>query len=223
VGTVGAGKSTHMKLLASKLKKNNYKVTTTSLKSGHLFAYFLELLLVKLLSLQSEKDSSLIKILVEKRPQLFRKLFKLIVALDVVSIYCRFLFVVYIPKKLGYILIVEEYIPATIADYVALAGFVGVNQKCLPIFLNLFSKLTYLGEPIHTVLLDASNDTLENRWVHRKSPFQRFDYLNMQRTLLFSVSKKLSSSFLFINNNDKTIENTSNLIMNFLYTDSTNA
>ena len=39
VGTVGAGKSTQMKLLAKYLKSRKFKVSTVYLKVGNLWAY----------------------------------------------------------------------------------------------------------------------------------------------------------------------------------------
>lgn len=215
VGTVGAGKSTQLNLLAFKLRTKALRVKTTSLKRGHLLTYVLEVALARLLIGRKKKVCS-IRVIVEERPILFKKLFKLFLILDVVSIFCRFLFTIYLPRKLGYVIIVEEYIQAAMADYIALSEFVGFNNKSLSVTVNLLSRLAHLGGPIHTIFLDAPNDTLKARWIHRNSLSQRSDYLHMQRTLLLSISKKLSSSFFYINTNDKTIQKTGVIIMNFL-------
>ena len=215
VGTVGAGKSTQMKLLALKLKKRKFRVMTTTIKRGHLLAHLLEVALAKML-IGRKKNVCSIRVIVEERPDLFKKLFELFLVLNVVSIFCRFLLKIYLPKKLGYVILVEEYIQAAIADYIALSEFVGFHHKSLSVTVKLLSGLAHLGGPIHTIFIDATNDTLKARWFRRNSLSERFDYLGMQRTLLLSVSKNLSSSFFYTNNSDKTIEKTGTIIMNFL-------
>ena len=219
VGTVGSGKSTHMNLLASKLKKNNYKVVATTIKSGHLFAFLLELTLVKLLSLQIKKNTCIIRTMVEKRPLLFKKLFNLFLILDVVSILCRFFVTVYLPKKLGYVILVEEYFQGAIADHIHLAEFVGIkSNRCLLIVTKILLMLIHLGGPVHTLFLDSSDGVLRNRWCRRASNSQRSDYLCMQRTLLFSISKQVSLTFSYINTETKTIENTADCYCEFFKT-----
>ncbi len=215
VGTVGAGKSTQMKLLALKLKKRKFRVMTTTIKRGHLLAHLLEVALARML-IGRKKNVCSIRVIVEERPDLFKKLFKLFLALDVVSISCRFLLKIYLPKKLGYVIIVEEYLQGTLADCIHLSEFVRVKDKTLSVALKLLLMLVYLGGPIHTIFLDSSNDVLKDRWCRRASNNQRPDYLYMQRTLLLSISKKLSSSFFYINTGDKTIEKTGTIIVNFL-------
>ena len=212
MGTVGSGKSTQIKLLASALKVRRLKVKITFLKRGHLLAYFLEVFLAKII-LGTKSDCS-IRSIVEQRPVLFKKLFKLFLFLDIVSIFYRFLLTIYLPKKLGYIILVEEYVQAAIADYIALAEFVHFNMKGLLPPIKLFSGLAHLAGPFQTFFLDAPNSTLRSRWVERKSPDQRSDYLSMQRTLLFSISKKLSSSLFYINTSDKSVEKTGVIIIN---------
>jgi thymidylate kinase len=41
IGTVGSGKSTHMKILYSKLKQRGFKVRISSLKRGHLLSFII--------------------------------------------------------------------------------------------------------------------------------------------------------------------------------------
>ncbi|MBS7612610.1 hypothetical protein KEJ27_10520, partial [Candidatus Bathyarchaeota archaeon] len=76
LGTVSSGKSTQMRLLASELKRRKTKVKTTFLKAGHIFAYFLEVILAKILA-SKRKDVYPIRALIEEKPHTFRKVFKL--------------------------------------------------------------------------------------------------------------------------------------------------
>jgi hypothetical protein len=56
--------------------------------------------------------------LVEGKLNLFRRIFRLWLGLDLISITLKFLAGVYAPLKLGYTIPIEEYVPATISDYI---------------------------------------------------------------------------------------------------------
>lgn len=209
-----------MKLLAFKLKTRELKVKTTFLKRGHLFTYLLEIALVRLLVGKKKKECT-IRTIVEERPNLFKRLFNLFLILDLMSIFGRFLFKVYFPKKLGYIIIVEEYIQATIADYIYLARVLRLPLKTIPPVVSFMQKLLRFGGSMQTIFLDAPNAVLKKRWSYRMSLNERPAYLQMQRCLLLSISKKLSSSFLYIDTSSSNIEETHKLIMNYLQLNNT--
>jgi thymidylate kinase len=215
VGTVGAGKSTQIKLLASALKRNKLRVKIAFLKSGHLLAYVLEVILVRLL-MGSRKEVYPIKVLVDERQNLFRKIFKFWLILDVVSISIRFLLTIYIKIKMQRVVLVEEYFAATIADYAYLAGILGLPTKTIFFAVSFILRLLYLGGNIQTVFLDASDTSLEARWRHRASPKEDHRYLQMQRTLLLSVSKRVSQTFIYIQTGGQTVEKTHESIVTHL-------
>jgi len=216
VGTVGAGKSTQINQLHSVLKKDGIRVTATVLKRGHFLTHMLEMILAKLILTDFKDEAYPIEVIVKNRPVILKKLFKLFLMLDTVSIFCRFILTIYFPKKIGYIVIVEEYIQAAIADYMALSQVVGTHNSN---FFNRFlANLSFLGGPTYTIFLDAPDETLKERWIYRRSPVQRNEYLMMQRTLLFNISKKLSPCFFYINTEDKTVNRTGVTILNFLQT-----
>ncbi|MEM3464921.1 MAG: hypothetical protein QW566_00470 [Candidatus Jordarchaeales archaeon] len=204
-GTVGSGKSTQMKLLASNLDAKEFRVETTFLKSGHLLAYLLEVFLAKLCTGERGKISP-IRALIEKRAALLRRLFKLWLILDMLSVLTRFLLRVYLPAKAGHIVLVEEYLPATIADYFYISKALGSSAKEISCTLNFMCRLLHLGGPILTVFLDAPDSILEDRWNKRGSPREYFDYLQMQHTLLFSLYKRFSHCFLYVNTSNGTID-----------------
>jgi len=196
-GTVGSGKSTHMKVLALRLKKGGLRVKTAFLKSGHLLAYLLTIFLVRVL-LRRQKNVYPIRALIEEKPYIFGKIFNLWLVFDVLGICIRFLLTIYLPLKMGYIILVEEYLPATIADYIYLAEATGLSQRKVHSAISFLQRLLYLGGPIYTIFFDAPTLVLENRWKFRKTPSEAISYLRMQRTLLLSISKRLSSSFIYI-------------------------
>jgi thymidylate kinase len=211
IGTVGSGKSTHMKLLYSKLKQKGLNTKVSFLKTGHLFAFVLESFLAKMLA-GSRKDVFPIRALVEEKPYIFKKIFRLWLDLDLISIVIKFLAEIYLPLKLGYIVLVEEYIPATISDYIYLSKIIDFPLKMNSFAIKFLLTLMNLCNPTQIVFLDARDDILVSRWKMRESFNEREDYILMQRTLLLQLSKKLSCKFLYINTGTKTIEKTHELI-----------
>jgi thymidylate kinase len=214
-GTVGAGKSTQMIHLGSKLKANRLKVKTASLKSGHLFAYFLETTVARILT--GRKDVYPLRALIEEQPHLFKKLFSLWLVLDLISISIKFLLNIYVPIQIGYVVLVEEYIPATLADYVYLTKAIGLSKtRVLSFALNFLPRLMHLADPTQIIFLDAPPDTLKSRWQFRMSPDEKSDYIFMQRKLLLSICRDLSSKFSYIDTNEHSSEETRDLVLDHI-------
>jgi thymidylate kinase len=213
IGTVGSGKSTHMKILYSKLKQGGFRVWISYLKRGHLLASLLESLLAKMLA-GKRKDVYPIRALLEERPTLLKRIFRLLLSLDLISIISKFLASIYLPSRLGYIVLVEEYIPATISDYIYLGSVINSPLKVNSFFINYLLRLMKLCGPIQIIFLDASNDELKRRWGLRGSHDERKDYLQMQRTLLLRMSRELSSyGLIYIDTGVKTLTEVQKLIM----------
>lgn len=219
LGTVGSGKTTQMSLLSSYMRGQGLKVRTSFLKTGHLLAYILEVFLAKTLA-GKRKDVYPIRAIMEEKPGIFRRLFKLWVVLDVISIYIRFFFTIYIPIKLNYFVLVEEYIPAIIADYIYLSKFLNQPLKTISFALNLVSRLYYLGGPAKGVYLDTDTDELRLRWRRRGTPEEKLDYLHMQRTVLLSVTRTLlHDDLVYINTSNRNIMETNKSIISSLKND----
>jgi len=221
VGTVGAGKSTQMNLLASKLREKGLKIKTTLLKTNHLLARLLTLILARIL-VRCRKEVYPIRTLIEDEPIIFKKLFKLWLILDSFSISLRFLSTVLLPAKMGYIILVEEYIPATISDYMYLSKAVGLPPETSSFAIRSMLRLMHEGGPTQIIFLDAQADALELRWGSRGNLDEKPDYLQTQRTTLLSLSKMLSSyEVLYIDTTNQNIKETHELIVNHLARSST--
>lgn len=207
LGTVGSGKSTQMRLLASYMRGRGFRVRVAFLKTGHLLAYVLEVFLARLLV--GRRGVRPLRALIEGRPWIARRLFRLWASLDAVSISMKFLFSVYIPVRLGFVVLVEEYIPAIVADYVYLSRVLGVPLRALSSLLGLVLRLFRLGGPIGVVFLDADNRVLELRWRRRGSPTERLDYLKMQRTILRRLAEAMSEGrFVYIDTAGRSVRET---------------
>jgi hypothetical protein len=178
------------------------------LKTGHLFAFILEISLAKIVA-NRRKDVFPIKALVEERPILFRRIFRLWLGLDLISITLKFFISIYLPLKLGYIILVEEYIPATISDYIYLSRIVEFPLRVNSFAINYLLKLMNLCGPTQIIFLDAKDDELRIRWKLRRSFDEREDYIQMQRTLLLQISRGLlSMNFIYISTGAKTLVET---------------
>jgi len=162
--------------------------------------------------------ASPIRNLLEERPLLFKKLFRLWLCLDVSSILIKFLLTVYIPMKLGHIILVEEYVPAMIADYLYLKNALNLPLKSIVPTINIISRLMLLCGSASIILLDADPHELKHRWSNRgRGLLEIPNYLNMQRTLLPHICQNLPTRwFLYINTTNEGVQETHRKIVRYL-------
>jgi hypothetical protein len=132
----------------------------STLKTNQLLAFTLVTLLSRIVA-SKRKDVSPIRALIEERPVLFRKIFRLWLGLDLISITLKFLASIYLPLRLGYIVLVEECIPATISDYIYLSRFVNFPLKMNSFTINYLLRLMNLCWPAQIIFLDAKDDELK--------------------------------------------------------------
>jgi len=200
LGPRGAGKSTQMRLLASALRKKGLKVRIPHIKTGIIFGYLIANFLVKML-VRKRQTKPPIMVLVEEAPCFFRKTFRLWITIDLVVVSVKFLLGIYIPMKLGYFVLIEDYIPSIITDYIYLAKLVSVSFKELTFLWKIMFRLMHLSCPMYKIFLDADINTLNYRRLLRGDLDEYQDYLYTQRTTLKSLSKRILSEepFLYIN------------------------
>ena len=118
---------------------------------------------------------------------------------------------------MGYTVIVEEYLTASIADYIYLSEALEIEYKFLYYKLIPILRLFYLLNSTVIFFLDAEPNELKFRWKDRGSLKEKTDYIHMQRTTLLSLSKKLSSHELqYVNTTNQTIRETYEVIINHL-------
>jgi deoxyadenosine/deoxycytidine kinase len=214
LGTVGSGKSTQMMLLGSTLRKNGLRVKTVSLKTNHIFARLLAKVLASVLE-DCRKDTYPIRTLIEDEPQIFRSLFSLWLFLDLFSISLKFFFAVLLPKKLGYTILAEEYIPAAICDYMYISKALDLPMTAAWFAMELLLRLQHVGGPAQVVFLDAEQDVLESRWRTRGTQSERTDYLFAQRSTLLPLSKKLSTQVFCLNTSERNMMETHKLLADY--------
>ena len=215
-GTVGSGKTTQMKLLAEQLRKENVKAKIVVLKTNHLFAHCLTLVLEYIL-FGGRKQAFVIRELIDKRSMIFRKLFKLWLVLDAISISLKFLWRVKLPLKLGYAVLVEEFLPAIVTDYVYICRTVDLPSRTSNRIIRFVSMILTSAGPMKNVFLDAQSNVLQLRWERRGTPSEKPAYLRAQREMLLRCSKMLATDgFLYIDTSTKTTNETQTCIQTHL-------
>lgn len=179
VGLVGAGKSTQMGLLSAFLKRKKIKVKSVTLKTifplTSLSSKLLYKMGVKKITLTLQK--SLVQI------DLSLNLF----LLPVLSFRIRLL------KRLGYLLLVEEYLPGILVDYYHLAKIYKLHSKLILNFMSAIYKTLFLSE-MSTILLVCDNNNLPARWRKRRTIPEHYSYLESQQTI-FRILKRTMNPF----------------------------
>jgi len=135
--------------------------------------------------------------------------------LDIFSIFLRFLITIWLPLKAGYVMLVEEYLPAIAADYLYIAKINGYSPKDVKTITTLAYKLS-MYVPFTSVFLDAEDGMLKIRWKLRGTPDERSEYIFMQRKLLLLLAKFLSRYFFYINTSGKSISEVNYRIRKYL-------
>ncbi|MEM1510034.1 MAG: hypothetical protein QW096_09245 [Thermofilaceae archaeon] len=213
-GTVGAGKSTQMRLLASALRMKGLRVKTTFLLKGHLLSYFLEIILAKILC--KREHASSMRALLDESPYRFKKLFKVWLAFDVLSTCLKFLFSILIPLKLGYFILVEEYIPSTVSNYLYYCQCLRLPITTINFPSNLLLRLM-LSIPTHVIFLDSCSEALKSRWKARMSPIEKDSYIYMRRKVTLPLLQTLlPGKTLYLRTDNQTIYETFKSIREWL-------
>jgi thymidylate kinase len=201
MGTPGAGKSTQIAILASELRASGLKIRTADLK-GYVREYLrpLAIILAKLLTRRSNVSPT--SGLLEGDPRVYRRLLKLWLMLDTFDVYAKFLFNIYVPSKLGYSLIIEQFIPTKIAEYFYFCRLLGLrSDEALP-WTGLLQRLIQLIQPARTVFLDAETRVLQSRWRRRArnklNIAETVEYMHMQRTLAVSLARALHQELVCV-------------------------
>ena len=188
LGPVGVGKSTQMKLLARRLSSKGFKVKVTYLKVGHLWAHPLYGLALRGWPVFRS-----------------RLLFKLWVFLDLLAISLRFLISVWLPVKMGHIVLAEEYLPAVVADYLYIAKINGHSLKDVKAAVSYVYRLSTLM-PFVSLILDADVPALRDRWRLRGTPDERTEYVSTQRRALLTLAASLTRYVIFVDTSNSTVE-----------------
>jgi hypothetical protein len=201
MGTPAAGKSTQIAILVSELRASGLKIRRADLK-GYVREYLrpLAMILAKLLTRRSNVSPT--SGLLQGDPRVYRSLLKLWLMLDTFDVYARFLFDIYVPSKLGYSLIIEQFIPTKIAEYLYFCRLLGLrSDEALP-WTALLQRLIHLIQPARIVFLDAETTALQSRWLRRArnkvNIAETLEYMYVQRTLAVELARALHQELVCV-------------------------
>jgi thymidylate kinase len=178
-GTVGAGKSTQIKLLHAYFSKRGLKVHKTYIKGFHGLSYALAFFVAKILG--NKRQSYPLRTIHESNRNLEKRLLKLLLLLDFIEVLFLNLFRVFVFLKLGYHIIVEEHIIGYVSNHLHYStinpGFyTRYSSKMIKIYTLLLSSLFHV-----VFFLDAPDEELRKRWIKRGTPTELKSYLNSLR------------------------------------------
>jgi hypothetical protein len=207
LGPVGVGKSTQLNLTAQTLRQKGIKVSTTQLKALHIFCGFFITLVAVLLREDSSKNP--FRVLRTKRVEVAAKLFPLMTLLDVPSFTIRYWLNVALPLKLGRVVLVEECMYGTLAEYVFWWKNMNNKDRVSAGFMRFIERLIYKNQArTFTVYLNASCPHLTARIVQRNTYAEDLKYIQMQQSTLLSLARNLipTAQFHYLETSDKDIQ-----------------
>jgi hypothetical protein len=119
--------------------------------------------------------------------------------------------------KSGFMVLVEEGIPATMADYMYLCNVLELPLEDVIAANRVLAALHARIGPVAIVLLDADRASLESRSFGRGSLIEREDYVSAQRELIPPISRALSGDLLLeLDTTSKSRIETSKLVEQWL-------
>lgn len=205
VGSVGAGKTTHINMLYSYLKMQRIKVIKTVLKINVLLTHIFLIVLCKIYGLDISKRYP-IRALIDDRKDVLISVLDLWLFIDIVSIIIKFFIRIYIPHKLGYIVLVEDFLIATIVDYNYLARELNISDKYFNKNIRLARYLlSLITDDMFVFFLDADLNILKDRWSKRGSPIEVDSYIYIQKNDLLRFASSFPN-YIYINTSNYSVE-----------------
>jgi thymidylate kinase len=168
LGPVGVGKSTVMLYLAEVLRIRGQRVHVGVLKSFHGISYALWFFIARILGLRSMARYAPWLLLIKGgKIKVAKLLLSLTMYFDAFLFIPTKLFLLRLLKRLGFVVLVEEYAYTSILDYLY-TGKQMLGMESLPqIPLNIVLRLLTRYEPDAVIILMADTRELVRRWRKR--------------------------------------------------------
>lgn len=195
LGVEGVGKSTHSNLLLAWLHKKGYLVKLVYIRSDHLILHVLK----KFLMLMGRRDISIrpngSKVIIAQRDLIKRMRYLWIFTNILMSLFLA-IWRVWIPMKIGYVIIAERYLLDTFIDLMNMLRifnlrYKGIVRKAMRLLLYFIPKNTVI---IH---LWAPYKELLKRYVQRGTPAEPKCWIVLNE-LLHSVFLKIYSNIVLV-------------------------
>jgi hypothetical protein len=204
-GDVGAGKSTHARLLVRYLSVIGRRAVYGHVKTFHLVAYIFSVLVLLIryrswVVLRACKYYSPIRILYVHDRRLLTKLFTFISLLNLIGLLLKSLIQLHLAKAFNRVIVVEDHIVGYTNDMVyffsALKGDVGVKAKRLWLLgFNYLLKNVKDWNAV-VVFLYANLDVLRERWWKRGTPEEPLEYILAGRAASRILSNLIETYYI---------------------------
>ena len=180
LGPVGVGKSTVMRYLAEVLRIRGQRVLVGVLKSFHGISYALWFFIARILGLRSRSRYAPWLLLIKAgKVKVAKPLLNLTMYFDAFLFIPAKLLFLRLLKRLGFVVLVEEYAYTSILDYLY-TGKQMLDMKSLPrVPLNIVLRLLTRYEPDAVIILMADTRELVRRWRKRGYGEPQQQYLKL--------------------------------------------
>jgi len=205
LGPVGVGKTTIIKHIAWRLRQRRFVIITIFIKSYHGFSYIMWIFVARLIKAPKDLAPWYVIPTIFGLKKVARALATLSAYFDVM-LYLPFkLFIILLLKKIGFIIISEEYITSTFLDYLLSWRDLKASIKTpLKILYTFNLKL----KPDMTIFLDAEENSISKRWFTRKYGDPQKRYVELQRKILTHLCEIFSHNYVTIDTTHQDIEET---------------
>jgi hypothetical protein len=173
------------------MRGRHVKLKTVALKGGGILSWIPLWIVAHALGVPEERPY-LVRAIHSVRPDILQKMGDFWVLLDFFGVLLQVLRKIALPVWMGYLVLVEDYVPSTIADYLYCSDALGfIKRDCA---MKVSSVLTgFICRRTRVVFLDADNATLSRRWRQRNSRVEPIAYVEAQR-----VTATLSGRWLHL-------------------------
>jgi len=182
LGPEGAGKTTHIKLLAQWLKEKGYSLKAfVYVRSNHLLLYVFKRFFIKLGRKEVIRYPNGSRIVIPQR-SLIKKMRYFWVLSQVPMALLVALLKVYVPLWLGRIVIAERYLLDTFIDIINMLRLFGLKRKGL---IKEMLRLLLYFIPKNTIIIHlyASYEHLRRRYTLRGTPVEPKYWITLQKRL----------------------------------------
>ncbi len=203
---MGVGKSTQISLLYSYFKRNNVSVSRRFIKS------FYPSMLRTIAQLGhktfEKKDGRLV---VALNPSVAKRIIKGVLIIDIATVITAYLMIIKLPLYFKQVVLVEEGLLGTITEYMDAAWKSLVDMKFALRLVQLLFLIINKDKPL-VIILVTKKETLTERWLKRKSPFETDQYLESQHRVIHSIVK-FQEKKIVIYDDENTISEIHNTIV----------